>query len=86
MPRTTSAGSILTDGKRFLVCHATGQKIWDLPKGKIDGEETALQAAIRELKEETNYDVPEDAVIEDAEELSDDDVEEVVDVEAVEPE
>ena len=26
---------------------------WDLPKGKLEGQETNLQAAIRELKEET---------------------------------
>jgi 8-oxo-dGTP pyrophosphatase MutT (NUDIX family) len=65
MPRTTSAGAILTDGKRFLVCHATGQKIWDLPKGKIDEGETPIQACVREVKEETNYNIPADALIED---------------------
>lgn len=27
---------------------------WDLPKGKLEKDETNLQAAIRELKEETN--------------------------------
>lgn len=64
-PRKISAGAILTDGIAFLVCHATGQTIWDLPKGGIDPGETPLEACIREVKEETNYDVPEDAVITD---------------------
>ncbi len=27
---------------------------WDLPKGKLEGNETNLEAAVRELKEETN--------------------------------
>lgn len=27
---------------------------WDLPKGKLEGSETKIQAAIRELKEETS--------------------------------
>ena len=62
MPRTTSAGAIITDGTRFLVCHATGQKIWDLPKGKIDPGESPSETVIREVKEETNYDIPEDVL------------------------
>jgi 8-oxo-dGTP pyrophosphatase MutT (NUDIX family) len=65
MLRKTSAGAILTDGKVFLVCHATGQLIWDLPKGGVDPGEDLLAACIREVKEETNFDVPEDAIIED---------------------
>lgn len=65
MPRTTSCGAIITDGIRFLVAHATGQKIWDLPKGKMDPGETPLETVIREVKEETNYDIPEDAFVED---------------------
>lgn len=30
---------------------------WDLPKGKLEGNETNMQAAIRELKEETGLEV-----------------------------
>jgi predicted NUDIX family NTP pyrophosphohydrolase len=65
MPKKISAGAIITDGTVFLVCHATGQKIWDIPKGGVDPNENFLEACIREVKEETNYDVPETAVIEE---------------------
>lgn len=65
MPRKISAGAILTDGTKFLVCHATGQTIWDLPKGGVDPEENFLEACLREIQEETGFIVPEDAHIED---------------------
>ena len=48
-----SAGVIITDGCRILLGHTTGSDHWDLPKGKIEEGETPLQAAIRELQEET---------------------------------
>jgi ADP-ribose pyrophosphatase len=35
--------------------HAAGQYMWELPAGKIDGKETRLAAAKRELIEETGY-------------------------------
>ena len=35
--------------------HAAGQYMWELPAGKIDGSETRLAAAKRELIEETGY-------------------------------
>jgi ADP-ribose pyrophosphatase len=35
--------------------HAAGQYMWELPAGKIDGKETRLAAAKRELMEETGY-------------------------------
>lgn len=52
--KTTSAGVIVTDGISILICHVTGAKHWDLPKGKIDEGEQPLEAAIRELQEETS--------------------------------
>ena len=37
----------------WLVCKHSGYKKWVLPKGLIDEGETAEQAAVREVKEET---------------------------------
>jgi 8-oxo-dGTP pyrophosphatase MutT (NUDIX family) len=66
MPRKISAGAILTDGTSFLVCHATGQKIWDIPKGGVEVAEDFLDACLREVKEETGFTIPTDiAVIQD---------------------
>ena len=51
--KSISAGVIVTNGENFLICHPTNSKWWDLPKGNIDQGETAGQAAVRELDEET---------------------------------
>ena len=48
-----SAGVIVTDGIRFVLGHATGQRHWDIPKGGLERRETPAQAAVRELWEET---------------------------------
>ena len=55
--KVTSAGLILTDGKVLLAGRATGLGKYDLPKGRIDPGETALQAVVRETFEETNLKV-----------------------------
>jgi 8-oxo-dGTP pyrophosphatase MutT (NUDIX family) len=47
-----AAGGVLRDQQgRFLLIHRRGY--WDLPKGKIDAGENPLQAAGREIEEET---------------------------------
>ncbi len=47
------------DKKRVLLVHQfrlpAGKKLWELPAGKIDEGETPLQAAKRELTEETGF-------------------------------
>ncbi len=49
-----SAGTIVTDGDYFLIGHVTHTSRFDIPKGKVEHDESPLEAAIRELKEETN--------------------------------
>jgi putative (di)nucleoside polyphosphate hydrolase len=51
--KQVSAALFFTDGEKFLVCHATGGKYYDLPKGLINEGEEAIIACIRETKEET---------------------------------
>lgn len=44
---------LLTRNGELLLCHVTGQRHWDLPKGGIHANESPLQAALRETEEET---------------------------------
>lgn len=49
---------ITKEGQTILVCeyrHGCSDYVWQLPAGKIDDDETALEAAKRELLEETGY-------------------------------
>lgn len=50
---------VVDEKKRVLLVEQyrlpAGKKLWELPAGKIDPGENALQAAKRELSEETGY-------------------------------
>jgi 8-oxo-dGTP pyrophosphatase MutT (NUDIX family) len=53
-----SAGGVVVDGERMIAIvpikrAADGSKVLGLPKGHPDGDETAEQAATREIAEET---------------------------------
>ena len=51
-----SCGCVVFDeGKVLMIQHNEGH--WDFPKGHVEGNETEIQTAIREVKEETNIDV-----------------------------
>jgi 8-oxo-dGTP pyrophosphatase MutT (NUDIX family) len=53
-PRRLSCGIVIvSDTRELLLCHVTGQRHWDLPKGGIHDGETPRQAALRETAEET---------------------------------
>jgi len=52
--RTLSCGIVvLLASHELLLCHVTGQRQWDLPKGGIQAGETPCDAALRETHEET---------------------------------
>ena len=48
-----SAGIIITNGHQFLIGHVTLQRWWDIPKGRVEADETPREAAVRETFEET---------------------------------
>lgn len=50
------------DGQ-ILIGHTTGQTHWDLPKGKTEGDESFADAAIRECKEETGFNIIEEDLL-----------------------
>jgi 8-oxo-dGTP pyrophosphatase MutT (NUDIX family) len=53
-PRRLSCGIVILSATReLLLCHVTGQRHWDLPKGGIHTGETPREAALRETAEET---------------------------------
>ena len=53
-PRRLSCGIVvLLESRELLLCHVTGQRHWDLPKGGIHVGETPIEAALRETREET---------------------------------
>ncbi len=43
--KVVSCGVIVTDGKKFLIGHVTGQSHWDIPKGAQEPNETPVQTA-----------------------------------------
>ena len=63
-PRRLSCGIlILSDRQELLLCHVTGQDHWDLPKGGAHEDESPLQAALRETREETGLGLAADALL-----------------------
>lgn len=58
MKKLVTAAIVMIDKEgNILACHATGRKMdtgWDFPKGCVEEGEEHLQAAIRELREETD--------------------------------
>lgn len=66
MTKVKAAGVFLIrKDDKILICHPTNHKptMWSIPKGKLDGDETALSAAIRETFEETNIDLSEHKIM-----------------------
>jgi 8-oxo-dGTP pyrophosphatase MutT (NUDIX family) len=56
--KTISHGTLLFDADaELLLCHATGGRHWDIPKGMAEPGETSAQAALREAREECGLDL-----------------------------
>jgi 8-oxo-dGTP pyrophosphatase MutT (NUDIX family) len=49
---TTHGVLILAPSAELLLCHATGTRHWDIPKGAADDGESSVAAAVREAREE----------------------------------
>jgi len=52
-----AAGGVVVREGSVLLVHRTQHNDWSLPKGKLDPGETPLAAAVREVREETGYEV-----------------------------
>lgn len=58
-----SCGVLVVDAAgHLLLGHVTHTPRWDIPKGLQDPGESAVEAAVRELREETGLVVPPDAL------------------------
>ena len=57
MLKEKSCGAIVynSEGKVLIVQHNAGH--WDFPKGHVESNETEVETATREVKEETNIDI-----------------------------
>jgi 8-oxo-dGTP pyrophosphatase MutT (NUDIX family) len=63
-PARLSCGIVvLLETRELLLCHVTGQRHWDLPKGGIHAGETPIDAALRETHEETGLHLGADALL-----------------------
>lgn len=56
MKKEKSCGCVVIKDKKILVIYQI-DGFWGFPKGHVEENETELQTAIREVKEETNLDV-----------------------------
>lgn len=62
-PRVSCGVVMLNAKDELLMCHATGTRRWDLPKGMGEPGETALETALRETREETGLRLPAERLV-----------------------
>ena len=63
--RNLSCGIVVFSPEReILLCHVTGQRPWDLPKGCLQHNESPCQAAVRETAEECSLAFDSEALVE----------------------
>lgn len=64
MPKALSCGVIVRRAVgELLLGHATGRALWDIPKGLRDAGESSVEAALRELIEETGLVIAAERVV-----------------------
>jgi 8-oxo-dGTP pyrophosphatase MutT (NUDIX family) len=63
MSKITSCGVLVKFEGRYVLGHATGQKHFDIFKGKMAGDETYAETAIRECQEESGLVFKEDELL-----------------------
>jgi 8-oxo-dGTP diphosphatase len=63
MQTRPAAYAVIVDDGRVLLSHGSDGSGWQLPGGGMEAGETPEQTAIRELREETGYDVELDALL-----------------------
>ena len=56
MKKEKSCGAIIINDGKVLLIHQNND-VWGFPKGHGEGNETEVETAIREVKEETNLDI-----------------------------
>jgi 8-oxo-dGTP pyrophosphatase MutT (NUDIX family) len=65
--RVVSAGGVVMrddgNGREVLLCGRSSDRLWALPKGTPEPNETIEQTALREVREETGVEVEPDGVI-----------------------
>jgi 8-oxo-dGTP pyrophosphatase MutT (NUDIX family) len=52
MKATTHGVLILASSSELLLCHSTGNRHWDIPKGIAEPGESSVDAVVREAREE----------------------------------
>lgn len=63
MKKTTCAVVIINSSGDILGCHSCNRPTYDFPKGCVEPDESDIDAAVRELKEETGIDVDKEILI-----------------------
>lgn len=48
---------IVDDEHRVLLCHRRDMDMWNLPGGRVESGETPWEAVVREVREETGFEV-----------------------------
>ena len=56
MKKVKSCGCIIIENNKVLLIQQK-KGLWGFPKGRVEGNETECETALREVKEETNLDV-----------------------------